>query len=69
MQSALCIDEFGGNFLNEGNIDMAGVKETRVSFEILEAKRPLAGDVTMSRGDLLLQKSCLSTMLSLAHHQ
>ena len=40
-------------FLNEGNIDMAGVKETRASFEILEAKRPLAGDVTMSRGDIV----------------
>ena len=45
-----------GTFLNEGNTDMAGGKETRVSFEILEAKRPLAGDVTMSRGDLSLQR-------------
>ena len=42
-----------GTFSNEGNTDMAGVKETRVSFEILEAKRPLAGDVTMSRGDIV----------------
>ena len=32
---------------------MAGVKETRASFEILESKRPLAGDVTISRGDIV----------------
>ena len=32
---------------------MAGVKEIRASFEILESKRPLAGDVTISRGDIV----------------
>jgi len=29
------------------------MKNTLVSFEILEAKRPLTGDVTMSRGDIV----------------
>ncbi len=32
---------------------MSGVKETRASFEILESKRLLAGDVTISRGDIV----------------
>ncbi|MEE2797713.1 MAG: cupin domain-containing protein [Planctomycetota bacterium] len=42
-----------GTFSSKGDINMAGVKEIRASFEILESKRPLAGDVTISRGDIV----------------